>query len=165
MKRNNSRYSVKSYEGFSLVEIIITIAIMAILVGVIALAVIPNIGRSHESKDLARLDNIAASVNIAIANNRISENGQFIAGTVPADGTPERTVYDAVQKELGDFSQIKMESAAAQGYDIKIEWSIENNGAARVVVQLGDGNVSCDYTKGIPGNSDGYQYFRISNDG
>ena len=26
MKRNNSRYSVKSYEGFSLVEIIITIA-------------------------------------------------------------------------------------------------------------------------------------------
>ena len=57
--------------GFSLVEVIIVIAIMAILVGVVALAVIPNIKKSHESKDLQTLDNILSAASTAVANAQI----------------------------------------------------------------------------------------------
>ncbi len=54
---------------------IIVIAIMAILIGVIALAVIPNIQRSRESKDLTTLDNILSAANTAVANAKISFSG------------------------------------------------------------------------------------------
>ena len=43
---------------------------MAILIGVIALAVIPNIQRSRESKDLSTLDGVMSSLNIAVANTQ-----------------------------------------------------------------------------------------------
>ena len=62
------KYLAREREGFSLVELIIVIAIMAILIGVIALAVIPNIQRSRESKDLTTLDNIMSACNVAAAN-------------------------------------------------------------------------------------------------
>ena len=48
---------------------------MAILIGVIALAVIPNIQRSRESKDLTTLDNILSAANTAVANAKITFSG------------------------------------------------------------------------------------------
>lgn len=150
-------------EGFSLVEIIIVIAIMAILIGVIALAVIPNIQRSRESKDLQKLDNILASVNIAIANNQIDEQGWFeIGGTAPAAGSVAEKIHDAVETELGDLTQIHLESSAAQGHgNIKVGWIVTNPSAPHIVVQVGDGLVPCQYTTGDPCDADGNRYLRI----
>ena len=68
-------------DGFSLVELIIVIAIMVILVGVIALAVIPNIQRSKESKDISALDNIASAANSAIATTQAKGAGVIVLGT------------------------------------------------------------------------------------
>ena len=163
MKRGRNRKENMSREGFSLVEIIIVIAIMAILVGVIALAVIPNIQRSRESKDLTKLDNILASTNIAIANNKIEEAGWFeIGGAAPTAGTSAEKIHDAVEEELGDLTKISMESSAAQGHgNIKVGWIVTNPSAPHIVVQIGDGTVACDFTTGDPGNSDGYRYFKV----
>lgn len=55
--------------GFSLVELIIVIAIMAILVGVIASQVIPYMEKSRESKDLSTLDTYLTAFNSSIAEN------------------------------------------------------------------------------------------------
>ena len=76
---------------------------MAILIGVIALAVIPNIQRSRESKDLTTLDNVLSSANIAIANNQISGAGSFVVGGAASttSGTGADKVKAAVEKELG----------------------------------------------------------------
>lgn len=151
------------HSGFSLVEIIIVIAIMAILVGVIVLAIIPNINRSRESKDLTKLDNIMASVNIAIANNQIGEAGRFeIGGTAPATGSSSKKIYDAVEEELGDLTSIKMESSAASGKgNIKVGWIVTNPSAPHIVVQVGDGNIACQYTTGEPSDSNGNRLFKI----
>ncbi len=57
---------------------------MAILIGVIALAVIPNIQRSRESKDLTTLDNIMSACNVAAANAQLKAGEKAI---VEYDGT------------------------------------------------------------------------------
>ena len=154
-------------EGFSLVEIIIVIAIMAILVGVIALAVIPNIGRSHESKDIQELDNIAASLNIAIANNQVASGGSFILGEKTGLHDYEEKIYDAVETELGDLSQVKMESGAAQGGKIHVSWTGTDPTAAQITVEVVDGSnntLACEYTAGgsdDPVDADGKRLLKV----
>lgn len=54
--------------GFSLVELIVVIAIMAVLVGVLAPTLIGNIEKSREAKDLQNLDSIRQAVVTSIAD-------------------------------------------------------------------------------------------------
>ena len=66
MKKMNNK-------GFSLVELIIVIAIMAILAGAIAPALIRYIDKSRRSNDVSSCDTIETSVNTALGNESISE--------------------------------------------------------------------------------------------
>ncbi len=162
MSNKNTMNNTNIKEGFSLVEIIIVIAIMAILIGVIVLAVIPNIQRSQESKDLTKLDSLASVTNIVIAHHQIDKNGWFEVGG-PAPTGASKTVYDAISEELGDLTNIEMESSAASGKgNIKVGWVI-NGGAPHIVVQIGDGNIACSYTTGEPANDEGFKLFKIEN--
>ncbi len=114
MKKRIQKYLSGSNEGFSLVELIIVIAIMAILVGVVALAVIPNLERSRESKDLTTLDNVASALATSIANagSSASASGSFDVTTCSSgDSDP---VKAGVAENLGDCSGIKMVSASGK---------------------------------------------------
>lgn len=76
MKKMNNK-------GFSLVELIIVIAIMAILAGAIAPALIRYIDKSRRSNDVSSCDTIETSVNTALGNESISEYlTSSTAGTV-----------------------------------------------------------------------------------
>ena len=57
----------KDNKGFSLVELIIVIAIMAILIGVVALQVIPYLEKSRVGKDKQTVDTVYSSFQSAIA--------------------------------------------------------------------------------------------------
>lgn len=59
-------------KGFSLVELIIVMAIMAILVGVVASQVIPYMEKSRQSKDQQHLSEIATAMVNAIAESPTS---------------------------------------------------------------------------------------------
>lgn len=65
MKKNN--------KGFSLVELIIVIAIMAILAGAIAPALIKYIDKSRKSNDVNSCDTIKTAISTAMANEQIYE--------------------------------------------------------------------------------------------
>lgn len=66
MKMNN--------KGFSLVELIVVIAIMAILVGVLAPSVTGQVDKSRKSKDDQNLDGLAAAMATAITDDLVSSS-------------------------------------------------------------------------------------------
>ena len=100
----------KNRKGFSLVELIVVIAIMAVLVGVIAPNLIRNIEKSRESRDIAQLDDFISAVEAAAASEKINEEIADNPGTYKIeDLIAGSTKLDALEAELkqdydeGDF--------------------------------------------------------------
>ncbi|HEX3021308.1 MAG TPA: prepilin-type N-terminal cleavage/methylation domain-containing protein, partial [Lachnospiraceae bacterium] len=62
----------KNNKGFSLVELIIVIAIMAILVGIIGSQLVPYLERSRAGRDRATLDTIYTAYSTALAENEVT---------------------------------------------------------------------------------------------
>lgn len=150
MKKRIQKYLSGSNEGFSLVELIIVIAIMAILVGVVALAVIPNLEKSRESKDLATLDSLVSGVSTAIANDpSISGSGSLNISAVTSGASG---LEGAVYQQLGDISKTTMVSSAGKAGTLTVEYSIGGSTASSVkayVTGSGSGSATavCKYTK------------------
>lgn len=84
MKKKLQKYLSGEREGFSLIELIIVIAIMAILIGVIALAVIPYLEKSRVGKDQQTVDTVYSAFQATIADQKISDG---ITVTIPNGGT------------------------------------------------------------------------------
>ncbi len=89
---------------------------MAILIGVIALAVIPNIQRSRESKDLTTLDNILSAANVATANAKLTaniSNVKIYDGNGGAFSSTGNTNFDKFFKESMGDGKVELGSSAA----------------------------------------------------
>ena len=59
---------MKSNKGFSLVELIVVIAIMAVMIGILAPTLMGNIEKSRESADITVLDTVFEAVRSAYAD-------------------------------------------------------------------------------------------------
>lgn len=156
MKKRIQKYLSGSNEGFSLVELIIVIAIMAILVGVVALAVIPNLEKSRESKDLTTLDSLVSGVTTAIANDpSITTGGNTSTLTLAnvnssASGGIEKAVYE----QLGDLTNTTMVSSAGKKGTLTVEYTIGGSvSTVRAYVEDSGSVVTCTYTKDDQGNA------------
>lgn len=67
MKNYVAKLRENQEKGFSLVELIIVMAIMAILVGIVASQVIPYMEKSRQSKDQQQISSVASTVVSAVA--------------------------------------------------------------------------------------------------
>ena len=93
----------KDNKGFSLVELIIVIAIMAVLVGVLAPQYLKYVNNSKVSTDISNAQEIATAVNVAFADDQYSAQAASLTGTNTFDVTsmPDGT----------DFPDSKLNSA------------------------------------------------------
>lgn len=92
MKKKLQKYLSGEREGFSLVELIIVIAIMAILIGVIALAVLPYLEKSRVGKDQQTVDTVYSAFQATIADQKVSTD---ITVTIPNGATATATPANA----------------------------------------------------------------------
>lgn len=105
MRRKIQKYLSGEREGFSLIELIIVIAIMAILIGVVALVVLPYLESSRESTDRAALNEVATAFKSAASVNskyaKIADSlGTAKSSSDLAGGSADEQAF---VKKIGDY--------------------------------------------------------------
>ena len=87
----NKKQKSLTNKGFSLVELIIVIAIMAVLVGVLAPQFIKYVEQSRKSTDIQNAESIKTAVLADIADGTITGSGDLIefTGTLNLSATPK----------------------------------------------------------------------------
>ena len=137
MKKNN--------KGFSLVELIIVIAIMAILAGALAPALIKYINKSRKSADESNADVIRTAIQTAMSNEDALDSFYAHQSTGKVDSTTVASLtnesdYGQFAKELksilGDAT-IKSKYYPAKGGQFIVNIDYPNN---KIIVGAPDGS-------------------------
>lgn len=97
--KNEKRLNNK---GFSLVELIIVIAIMAILAGALAPQFIKYIDKSRKAADIQTAQTIASAVNVALANQNAYDDARETTLAAIYSETTETTPTN-FQKEIKEI--------------------------------------------------------------
>ena len=124
-------------KGFSLIELIIVIALMAILIGIVGTQVVPYIEKSKQAKDQQVLSGLLTSATTAFASNAelVKEGTKYsfeIDGTTKSTGNLDPKVInefyelsglkksDATGGTVnGDLTTLKGKMTSKAGLDIK----------------------------------------------
>ncbi len=85
----------KDNKGFSLVELIIVIAIMAVLVGVLAPQYLKYVNNSKVSTDISNAQEIATAINVAFADDQYSASAASLTGSqvFPVTSMPDGSSF------------------------------------------------------------------------
>lgn len=133
MKKNN--------KGFSLVELIIVIAIMAILAGALAPALIKYINKSRRSADISNADTIRTAVQTAMSDEDAMEELMKAGDQTDASVSELEAITTfggELKSILGDKASIK-----SKYFDKGNEFTVDINIAGnKVIVKAGGTQVS-----------------------
>lgn len=134
----------KNNKGFSLVELIVVIAIMAVLVGVLAPTLIGNIEKSRESKDLQNLDSIRQAVVTAMSDENVYSSTVPTTGSVTvASGANGANLafngtYGSLSTEFGTIITSDTKMTSKSGTSGTLEIHVLSTGAVEVGVYNAD---------------------------
>lgn len=126
MKKNN--------KGFSLVELIIVIAIMAILAGALAPALIKYINKSRRSADISNADTIRTACQTAMSD----EDAMVAIGTgvTGASVSDLKSSYGAFSKEISSI--LGNSTITSKYFDKGNEFTVDINVDGNTVIVKAD---------------------------
>lgn len=128
--------TLKSNKGFSLVELIVVVLIMAIIAVALAPQVMKWVGHSRTSTDASTYDTLYENIQLALADEDVLaevKGGTDIAFTMSDTGTAATmgtNLTNKMKQVCGDSWQTKVkkkDSAAANDYVITIKVDADKN--------------------------------------
>ena len=101
----------KKNSGFSLVELIVVIAIMAVLVGVLAPAYLKYVEKSRKSADIDALDELVAAAEKVVVDEDYEDYATEGSTFTITFGSHKATISAATHTEVTDLKSAWMELA------------------------------------------------------
>lgn len=128
----------KNNKGFSLVELIVVIAIMAVLIGVLAPALIGNIEKSRESKDFTSLDTVYSAVKTALGDEAGNKSGVNLGWKSLTEIVKGTNAFSAQVKEYCENNDVDGSLSAAVNDKAKIWVNVDKSGHVTVIISKAD---------------------------
>ena len=135
----------KKNQGFSLIELVVVIAIMAILVGVLAPAYLRYVEKARRSIDDSAADEIKhAAENVVFSGSFLIDNGDVLvtfdsSGISVIQGDLGNALTRELTSDFGDLTKIVPTSKLRKNQTYTIEIQAGAGGASPVVVGSWDG--------------------------
>lgn len=121
MKNYVAKLRENEEKGFSLVELIIVMAIMAILVGIVASQVLPYMDKSRQSKDQQQLSSVCTNLVSAVAQSGKNLANVTNANISTLDGNSTPLSGDSDWKTVGaNFSDLNGGAITSKGLNGKL---------------------------------------------
>ena len=139
MKKTQKKLGNK---GFSLVELIVVIAIMAVLVGVLAPTLIKNIEKSRESKDAQNIEQIKSSVEVALQDETAYDEAVPTGSTASTNSlvtltsatASVNTSYSSFKSEFGGIMSVSNTKLTSKKYkSATVTFTVNEKGQVNVV--------------------------------
>ena len=131
----------KNNKGFSLVELIVVVAIMAVLIGVLVPTLVRNVEKSKKQKDVSAVEEVRNQMTIALADEKYSS----LSGTITcSDGTVELVASSAnglTGDNAADYIKEVCQNLNAKD-TFKKQLTSKAYGKATVTFTIGDEKVS-----------------------
>lgn len=156
MKKKLQKYLSGEREGFSLIELIIVIAIMAILIGVVALVVLPYLESSRESTDRAALNEVATAFKSAMTSDTYSK--VEISTAVDKDGLAGVVTGKDLETKVNSYLEKSIEATESDLGSAKLDgakfYFMKTKARGILVFLSKDGNEAITDSDGVPYTSD-----------
>ena len=125
-------------KGFSLVELIIVVAIMAVLVGVLAPQYIKYLDKSKVGADKQLADNLKQAITTTILDPDITAGVPTAGTTTAALEAAGSQFWDAVYGIMGVSSSADLQAKLKLEQSASIQYSIDTNKAVSISVVYND---------------------------